>query len=350
MDINDLIPHLKQDHPDLKGEEFMVFLSNYLNIIESPSDLKEIKDSAEVAMEIKISATKVWTYPPLDFYSCIDDSEEEGYEKGLFERLVDLEVVICKGYFILNEFKNTKDALEKFNDIASIFNILGVPIDFFNMTDIISLGHTPKGITLEMVCSNMAYRRNSKVPLVVLNQEDLRALLGQSNKLWEKIKETDFLIDTKIYEFLGRARLSFFNSNFRLAFINGWIVIEAIIREIWEIKIIEKYDSKSITKDMRRDHRNWTTSVITEELYLIDGISLDDVKEIRYLRKKRNNLFHFKSPEKSKVSEEDANRCISMGFRFLTRVLKDFEGEDIGDLESIRQKIYKAIHKGGRFE
>jgi len=350
MDINDLIPHLKQDHPDLKGAELKDFLSNYLNIIESPSDLKEVKGSVELAMEIKISAAKVWTYPPLDFYSCIDDSKEEGYEKGLIGSLVDREVVICKGYFILNEAKNTQDALERFNDIASIFNILGVPIDFFNMTDIISLGHTPKGITLEMVCSNMAYRRNSNVPLVVLNQEDLRALLGQSNKLSEKIKETDFLIDTKIYEFLGRARLSFFNNNFRLAFINAWIVIEAIIREIWETKLIEKYGSKSSTKKMRGDHRNWTTSVITEELYLMDGISLDDVKEIRYLRKKRNDLFHFKSPEKGKVSEEDADRCIGMGLNFLTRGLKDFEGEDIADLKSIRQKIYTAIHKGGRFE
>jgi len=292
----------------------------------------------------------VWTYPPLDFYSCVDTSEEENPDQETITQIADREVIVGRGYLILNEAKSNADALEKLNDIASLFNLIGVPIDFFNSTDLILLAETEKGLKIEMICSKMAFRRNSNVPLVILNYNDLAILLMGSNEMWKKFQQNDFIKETRIYEFLGRSRLDYFNRYYRFAFINAWIVIEGILREMWERAIIEKYGSKSSTKNMREDNRNWTTNVITEELFLMDCISLDEVREIRKLRQKRNDLFHFKSAEKIKVSQEDAIKCISMGLKLLIRESKAFKGESIIDMAPVSQRIYSAIHRSEKVQ
>ncbi len=345
IDLKDIVSHIKESHSDLNEEELSIFLSEHFKVVESKLDLKDATEEDVIVSKIKINGVKVWTYPPLDFYSCLITPEDENPNQEMTTFIADNEVIVGRGYLILKRAKNNADALEKLNDIVSLFNLIGIPIDFFNSTDLILLAETEKDIKMEMICSKMAFRRNSNVPLVDINFYDLTALLLSCNEIWKKFKENEFIKETRIYEFLGRARLNFFNKNYRLAFINAWIVIEAILREIWERKIIEKYGSKNITKDIRKDSRSWTINVITEELFLLDFISLEERNKIKDLRQQRNNLFHFKSVEKMKISQEMSERCIIMGLKLLIQESKAFGGKQIVDLAPIRERIYTAIHR-----
>lgn len=165
----------------------------------------------------------------------------------------------------------------------------------------------------------------------------------------DKILDNKFFKETNTHEFLARARLSFFKGDYRLSFIYTWIAIEAILRNIWEGKMIEKYGSRTAASDLLKDNRSWTISNVTEVLFQLGYLSLDDTKQIRKIRRKRNDLFHSSSIEKREVSRFDAFDCINTGLFLLYREAgltesTNIEGLSIIDASNIRNNIFNAIH------
>ncbi len=119
-----------------------------------------------------------------------------------------------------------------------------------------------------------------------------------------------------------------------------------MLRHIF-IDLISDKHSISKAKSIKNDG-NWSTSIFTEVLFLFNEITEDELSLIDKLRRKRNDLFHLKPLERSKIEKTHAGECIILSLKFFYRILglssKD-ESRIIG-FPSVRKKIYHTLHGG----
>ncbi|MFX1307935.1 MAG: hypothetical protein ACFFDG_14075, partial [Promethearchaeota archaeon] len=331
------INHLKE-HPSYFGNEKIIeILKDQFKLIEEITP--DLVKGDKVTILYKIKAVKVFTFPPLDFF--YETSDRMEFEPEYYiTQIAGREIKLGKGFFLLEDAKSNKDAFFVLNDIISLLNIIGIPIEYINYIDMIMIGTTPKDQKVELVKSTLSQKKISNIPVININLYETTVILLFLHSIWNKIQENDYIRNSRIYEFLGHARLALFNHNNRIAFINAWTAIEAILRNVWEKKIEEKYGSKTAIEKIIGDSRNWTTNVITEELFLLDYLPLEKVKKIRKLRKKRNDVFHASSLDKMIVSSKEASSCIGMS---LFLFFKELGIDKIVDMLPVHNRIYRAL-------
>jgi len=331
--------HLKDTHPELEDKDLLEISSKYYPLIDEIT----AESSKYASIITTVKGMKVWTYPPLNLV--MDVEVEEGIQLGLMHtKIAGREVQLGAGFIELRNYDTFNDALMFFNEIATIFNILGVPIEFFKSYDLIFIGSLPKGSEVDLVTSKMSVERKTKIPTLNLSKDGPYLLLA-CYSVWEKIQEHDFLRETKIYEFLARSRLYLIQEEYRLSFIHAWIMIEALLRNKWERLMLEIHGSQTAIKNMKNDTRTWNMSVISETLFLIDSISKDELKKINLFRKKRNDLFHSPDSEVRIVSRTEASNIINYGLQLFYKEFMEFPEGKIIDFSSIRKKILNSLHR-----
>lgn len=333
------INHLKE-HPSYVGNEKVIeILKDQFKLIEEITP--DLEKGEKFTILYNIKGTKVFTFPPLEFF--YEPSDKKEFESEYYiTQIAGREIKLGKGYFLLEDAKSSEDAFFVLNDIISLLNIIGIPIEYINFIDMILVGKTPKDQEVEVIRSSLSQKKTSSIPIIGVNLHETTIMLLFLHLIWNKIQENEFIKNSKIYEFLGRARLALFYHNNRIAFINAWTAIEAILRNVWERKMEEKYGSKTAIEKIIGDTRNWTINVITEELFLMDYLTLEKVKKIRKLRRKRNSVFHASSQEKLKVSSIEASSCIGMS---LFLFFKELGINKIVEMQPVHNRIYKALHK-----
>ncbi len=333
------INHLKE-HPTYVGNEKVIeILKDQFKLIEEITP--DLERGERIAIIYKIKGVKIFTFPPLEFFYDPSD-EKENESESYITQIAGREIKLGKGYFLLEDAKSNEDAFFVLKDIISFLNIIGIPIEYINFIDMVLVGKTKKEQEIEVIKSGLSQKKSSSVPLIKVNLHETTIMLLFLHLIWNKIQENDFFKNSKIYEFIGRARLALFNHNNRIAYINAWTAIEAILRNSWERKMETKYGSNTAIQNIIGNTQNWTTNVITEELFLMDYLTFDEVKEIRKLRRKRNNVFHASSQEKMNVSSKEASGCIGM---CLFLFFKELGINKVVDMLPVHNRIYKALHK-----
>jgi len=74
----------------------------------------------------------------------------------------------------------------------------------------------------------------------------------------------------------------------------------------------------------------------------MDYFSLEEVKSIRKLRRKRNDVFHASNFKKMLITSKEASHCIGMS---LFLFFKKLDIKKILDMLLVHDRIYNALHK-----
>ena len=115
------------------------------------------------------------------------------------------------------------------------------------------------------------------------------------------------------------------------ALANLWIVVEQLVAELWERKIVAptlETNSSKARRNQLMDTRNWTASTRIEMLYQKAVIDLDTIRALGKGRKARNDLHH-----SGQHPTSDDARAAYQGVAGLLMVALDGERPPLFDLD-----------------
>lgn len=311
-------------------------------------DYLQVKDKEEAI--VILHGSMIYLNPPLDFSCCgikINDYKElsvkkiEELKKQAIE-IVGQYIIPGNGCLILPVSMYPIHIFNFFNHILGLLNILGLPISFIEMTDIVYLGEWEEK-PVQLRTSRMAYDKILHIPSIEITEEQYENIIKRCNFLHDKIKANQFLVDSKVYDFLAKANYAYYNKDFRTSFFHFWIFIEALINKIWESEILKKY-SKSKADEIFKS-KNWTMQTKTVELYLLGILTKNEAKIIDEIRKKRNAVFHFDiKKEKREVLQIDCAKCFDISMTLFYREIGVDYKKDIIDFPEVRNQIFRYWH------
>lgn len=340
---------MKDEHKDLTKEERFEIIKNKAEEVEA---ITEDASGKIVKVQVKFDGVMVQIYPPLELSPASDVDlksyvDQDDYLVGGFiTNIAGKKIRTRNGYIIVDHFLGQKESLDFFNKISCLFNIIGIPITFFHTYDLIALGRTGTRQKIQFATSRMSYAKRSQISLIKLEQDDIGYILLSCFHIWKSIQKNDFLKRTYVYEYLARARLSFFEENLRQAFIFSWIFIETTLKHLWEDMMRTKYKSNNKLNSIIENTRSWTIQIVIEELFLFGIIDEEECETYNKLRKKRNSLFHFSdSKVKREITSVIANEAILSGLKLLDLKLFKKEIQSIPDFKNIREKVLRSMHE-----
>lgn len=142
-----------------------------------------------------------------------------------------------------------------------------------------------------MVISEKAKRYGSDTKPIKLSIDDLEKIEVTLNEVKTKYDENLIKLGN-VYEFLGYSRYYFFNEDYLLSFINGFIFLEAIVSNMWS-NLMEK-EFAGMGKSLINE-RDWVLSIKIDVLYMGKVLEPDDREMMHSLRKIRNGIFLYES-------------------------------------------------------
>ncbi|MGH9983198.1 MAG: hypothetical protein ACRD8W_04485 [Nitrososphaeraceae archaeon] len=148
-----------------------------------------------------------------------------------------------------------------------------------------------KSQTFRMVISEKAKRYGSDTKPIKLSIDDLEKIEVTLNEVKTKYDENLIKLGN-VYEFLGYSRYYFFNEDYLLSFINGFIFLEAIVSNMWS-NLMEK-EFAGMGKSLINE-RDWVLSIKIDVLYMGKVLEPDDREMMHSLRKIRNGIFLYES-------------------------------------------------------
>ncbi|MHA2248043.1 MAG: hypothetical protein ACXADY_24055 [Candidatus Hodarchaeales archaeon] len=239
---------------------------------------------------------------------------------------------------IRNKEYDDHSIVSLFNFVIISLNLLGIPISFVEIDDLRQCDFHPfwrKVLADEKKSKVLNPKKESlltKIPKDYIGVDNLDEIYSHIEKLLTAItrlsenrkKDKDNVFKNPgPHEFLAIARYSFSHGEYQQAFIYSWISLEAFLTYIWKKKITEIYTAieKSPAKILESD--KWSTSVITEELFMLNILDKEQANRISNIRKHRNRIFHFlksreTAPEKLK---QIAENCIKSSLSLLFLIL-----------------------------
>jgi hypothetical protein len=230
------------------------------------------------------------------------------------------------------------ESLKFFRKAFSFFNIIGIPFEIPARNYMIGIVEK-KSQTLRMVISEKAKRYGSDTKPIELSVDDLRKIEVTLNEIKTKYDENLSKLGT-VYEFLGYSRYYFFNEDYLLSFINGFIFLEAILSNMWANLVKKEFARIGSPPTNERD---WVLSIKIDVLYIEKALGREDREVLHYLRKKRNGVFHADTAQtKRNITETDAERCVKICLKLFYRSIhieQDF------DFKETREKIYTVLHR-----
>ncbi len=313
-------------------------IQKYIRKIDKITDAKE---GELVIVNGKIKDTAVKLSPKLSFP---DEYEGEIYDGGFSGDILDIKFDIHDGYLIKRTEgkKNSIEHAEEFNLVISFFNILGIPLDFVSIADIILFAEDPAKHPFIAPFSTKAERRGKEVTIDVTPEESavLHFALFYFKEKMKRNKITELLDN---FKFLGYTNYYMFHHDYHLSFINSWMFIEPVINYLWNEAVTEKIGM--VNTSPTKHERDWTMQHKIDELFMLDKIKEWTRERLQILRTKRNKVFHVdKRKHKRKVDFKDAEDCIKMAMMLFYKLLDNEEGNILvfNKIMDIRNKIGEA--------
>ena len=190
-----------------------------------------------------------------------------------------------------------------------------------------------------MVISERAKRYGLDTDPIILSIDELKKIETALNEVWSKYNDNLIGIGY-VYKFLGYSRYYFFNEDYLLSFINGFIFLEAIINYLWSQHMKNTFDGNDKPVDNERD---WVLSIRVDVLHMGKILDQQDRQTIHSLRKKRNGVFHADVNKKNRdIIKDDAEKCIIISLKLLYKTL-DIQKEF--NFKTIEQKIHEVVNK-----
>jgi hypothetical protein len=278
------------------------------------------------------------------------DEKNDDKDLGLESEFLEIPFKIENGYLFkenkgLNSFSTHSD---EYNNIISLFNILGLPLDFCSTADVQLFVEDSVKKPIKMNISDKAERRGKDIPPVKITKEEKSVLLEIMNVINDKLKDVDIDGIEDIIKFFGYANYYLFHNNLHLAFINSWMFIEPYINQLWIKSTKEMFNG--LKYNPLKEERNWTLQQKIDELFMMGKIKSDTRERLQQFRSKRNKVFHVDiKPQKRKVEIKDAVECFLLANRLFYKMLGYPEGKILRSdyLYTIRNKIGIAIYGDG---
>jgi hypothetical protein len=188
--------------------------------------------------------------------------------------------------------------------------------------------------------SDRAIKRGSDlIPIYISEKEQIKMdmMLAHSAR---RMEDAGLFANGDIHLFLGYCNYYLFHENYLLAFMNGWVFIEALIEMVWTKEVKNK---SNITGG-----REWTAFIQIEELFMFNIIDETIRTDLNKLRKKRNAVFHVdEKPAKRVVESKDANDCFKVSWQLLN-ILLGAERNKILYFKDLRGKFFEQIHRSNQ--
>lgn len=309
-----------------------------------PSEAKLITKLTEedigklVVFKATIKEVGIRLSPPINV--TWEEIEGEVDNSGFMTKLLDVDVALRNNslYAKFKEGTKKSDVVAYFNRAMSLFNILGIPFDFVSESDILTVAEGLERRLL-FISSMKAERRGTGIEPVPVLASEFGPIGFAMFGVWKAIKESSFFEKNDFYELLGYSRYYYFHSNFLLSFIHGWLFIESMVNSIWAELVAKKFPTPPAG-------REWSTKIKIDELYLLGHIDDDLRKELHWLRKKRNAIFHADPQEQEvEIGGGDSLAAVKAGLALFYRFIMGFKDDKIIDFLDLAKKMYRAIHE-----
>ncbi len=278
--------------------------------------------------------------PPLDlninnlkidnFFSFLKKIEENK-DSAIF--LCGEKVFCYNGLIVRPKYDNYIETRKYYNNLITIFNLMGIPLrldianDFyfvFEIEDAIAISGFNSGIKI----GSIAQER------INIGKDELKSIFDIANKIFELIKQNNFLDKTNVHKYLALGKNSYFQNHYELSLIYNWIFIEAIILKTWE-DVKHNIDKKT-TKEKNKSE----IVMKIDDLSELKFISNKDQKILHDLRKKRNGIFHFKTNNNyQKVRSDDAIKAKNVASKLFSEELDFTIDDNFIDFDEIRKLI-----------
>lgn len=300
-----------------------------------------------VAFSATIGNTYIKLSPPIDL---ISDYDGEKFPGGSYETIfLDLKAKVENSrLYVSFQGKTSRfDALNYFNNLIALFNIIQIPFDFVSPAEIVVQGKT-SGFNVEFVATSKAHNRGAGIQPVEIPTIDFAKIGLTIWALWETIKKSRFFKDVECLQLLGFADYYLFHANYFLSFLHAWMFLESCINMLWQEMVGEAFNVEKEGTDGTplENERDWTANIKIDSLFfkgIIDKKMRDDLHSIR---NKRNRVFHRdKKVEKRTVTSEDATKATLTALVLFYKMLNlDTEKGIFGYLD-IRSSMWQNINR-----
>ena len=303
-------------------------------LIKDYKELSALKDNTHIYFGAKVDTIGFKLSPRirlLDF---------NGIEEPFHTAFLDNKIIFDEGIIKFNNAGNTKDVLNYFNKLISIFNIFSIPLDFVHDYELITF---MKGMdtNIRAFSSIRAENRGNEYEIIDMDMEEFCNIILSANMVWNFIKKSEMIND--IFIFLGYGKYYHFHEDYLLSFANSWMFVEAIINLMWEKMMRENGFTKRYVKNVER---NWTLQIKIDQLFLKDYLDQRTKEILQRLRTKRNNVFHVsQKEEKRQLNAEVSQECIDIGLSLFYNILNFIKPGHIISFDNIALAMKKSIHQ-----
>lgn len=307
-----------------------------------------IEDAGKnVAIAATIGNTYITLSPPIDL---VDDYDGEKFPGGSYRTLfLDLDAKVEKSRLYVGfQGKTTRyDALNYFNNLIALFNIIQIPFDFVSPAEIVLQGKTAN-FNVEFIASSKAHNRGAGITPVEIPKIDFVKVCLNIRLLWELIKKSEFLKEDECFQLLGFAHYYLFHENYFLSFVHAWMFLESCINMLWQQMVGEAFNKVQASTDDTplQNERDWTANIKIDTLFLKGNIDKKMRNDLHSIRNKRNKVFHRdKKVEKRTVTSEDASKATLTALVLFYKMLNLDTSKGIFAYLDIRRQMWENINR-----
>ena len=305
---------------------------------------------ADAGKNVAITATIGKTYiklsPPIDLISDYDGEKFSGSYETI---LLDLNAKVDKSRLYVSFQGKTSlfDALNYFNNLIALFNIIQIPFDFVTPSEIVVEGKS-SGFNVEFVASSKAHNRGAGIQPAKILTIDFAKIGLTIWALWARIKESKFFKEDECLQLLGFAHYYLFHDNYFLSFVHSWMFLESCINMLWQEMVgeafnVEKEGEKGTPLENDRD---WTANIKIDSLFFKGKIDKTMRTDLHLVRSKRNKIFHRdKTAEKRTVTAEDARKAAFTALVLFYKMIKMDPEKGVYAYLDLRRNMWQNINR-----
>jgi len=306
---------------------------------------------ADAGKNVLFAATIGKTYiklsPPIDL---LNEYEGETFPNGSYTtKFLDLDVKVENSrLYVSFQGKTTRfDALNYFNNLIALFNIIQIPFDFISPSEIVIEGKS-SGFNVKFVASAKAENRGAGIRPVEIPMMDFARIGVAIWGLWGLIKKSKFFKDDECFQLLGFADYYLFHENYFLSFVHAWMFLESCINMLWQEMVSGAFNVEKEGTDGTplENERDWTANIKIDSLFFSGKIDKKMRDDLHSIRNKRNKVFHRdKVVEKRTVTSEDATKATLTALELFYKMLDFPIDKGIIAFLDVRSTMWQNINR-----
>jgi len=228
-----------------------------------------------------------------------------------------------------------REITETYNDIFTLFNIIGIPFDFVSDYEIILMVKVGTKL-VETNLTPQASSRGEGIRSIKVEYEEFKKIVDFLNVVYQKLQESSLYDESQIWKFFGKGMYYAFHGEKFSTFLFNWFYIESVINWLWKENAYNVFTT-------HKPHQNTNLVTKIDELFLMGLIQEKARDKIHDLRKKRNLIFHVNpNPEKRGVEVEEIQQAINLAFNMFFKSLSIKYPNDLG-LGELRNKMNVSL-------